>query len=128
MTKRKFTHPRDAEEGHNWQSDEGEKARIYTYDAGGAYPIHGAIWNERQEEWLVRTWDPLGAWRKGEQTPCDLVDAPRMVKVEGYVNVYADGTFSAPIYTRDLADKLQSSDRMSCIKIDIDVPEGKFDD
>jgi hypothetical protein len=125
MTERKFTHPKDAEEGHKWQADDGRKVRIYTYDAGGRFPIHGAVWNPTRNEWVACVWNDGGGMNlSGNPGMIDLVDAPRMVKVEGYLSVARSGalTISAT------SDFPLRSNRVACIKIDMEVEEGRFDD
>jgi hypothetical protein len=131
MTERKFTHPKDAEEGHKWQTRDGEKFQLYAHDRGGDHPIHGAYFDEASGEWVIDCWTDNGfVVFGGGVNHADLVDAPRMVKVQGYVNVYRGDAPVSDIHSRkELADALlMRLDRVACIKIDMEVEEGRYDD
>jgi hypothetical protein len=41
-------------------SRDSHKVRIYATDAGGDYPVHGAIYNRITCEWTVATWTKEG--------------------------------------------------------------------
>lgn len=38
----------------------GRKVLIYNTNAGGGFPIHGAVWDRDLEQWLVFVWDANG--------------------------------------------------------------------
>lgn len=66
-----------------------DEVRIYATDAGGKYPVHGAI--KINGEWRIEDWDAEGRY---EVTPDinDLVEQPETVEVPEYwVIVYRNG-------------------------------------
>jgi hypothetical protein len=46
------------EPGKYYKTRDGRKARIYITDAGGTYPVHGAVWNTNI--WILHTWQTDG--------------------------------------------------------------------
>lgn len=78
----KFTHPKDAPEGHKWQTREGEPVRILCHDANGDHPIVALVGAGKE----VTTYSKEGLFflEEGEYS-MDLIDAPTP---EQWVNVY----------------------------------------
>jgi hypothetical protein len=57
-----------------YKTKNGGKVRIYAVDAGGDYPVHGAIWFETLGAWLPAQWTIHGKMStSGEELLNDLV-------------------------------------------------------
>ncbi len=54
----------------------GQEARIYATEAGGIYPIHGAVFSLRDGKWRQNAWTPSGCSQVGEESPLDLINIP----------------------------------------------------
>lgn len=46
--------------GERYATLENKPVRIYCTDAGGPYPVHGAIWSDFFERWRIMRWTPRG--------------------------------------------------------------------
>jgi hypothetical protein len=68
----------------------GHEVRIYATDGKGLYPIHGAYCNG--DWWVMQTWTSDGKVQCGPEGPYDLIEEPRTVELDLWVNVYRDGT------------------------------------
>jgi hypothetical protein len=50
------------------------KVRIYATDAGGLWPIHGAVWHREQALWEQENWRSDGAYHShGKPSSLDLI-------------------------------------------------------
>lgn len=49
----------------------GNKLRIYSDEAGGEYPIHGAYYYEAEDRWVQAAWTEDG-YCQGKETPRSL--------------------------------------------------------
>lgn len=61
-----------------YETRDGRAVRIYATDAGGKYPVHGAIWSDEEDGWESEAWTEEGQWLRS--TPVlakDLVPAKR---------------------------------------------------
>lgn len=47
--------------------------RVYSFDAGGTMPIHGAYWSGEEEGWIPISWHDDGRVDKSRKSPLDLV-------------------------------------------------------
>jgi hypothetical protein len=45
-----------------YKTRDGKKVRIYATDAGGLYPIHGAILSKEKDFWYKHSWDENGKY------------------------------------------------------------------
>lgn len=53
----------------------GEGVRIYSLDAGGERPVHGARWDEESGEWFLLDWTANGrVFTSDYQSPFDLIE------------------------------------------------------
>ena len=107
------------------QTRDGREVRIYAKDGGSDFPIHGAI-NHPRRGWEVRQWGKDGKITSVSEFECDLVNAPRRVKVERWINVYKNGACSTHA-SRVIADDYSGTglDRIACIQICSEVEEGE---
>lgn len=132
MTDRKFTHPDDLPEGTDWigkegiwQTEKGFPVRLYATDGGTARShLHGA-YCYKGNWWSQIFYDDGEAIDEA----FSIVDVPRTVRVQGYINVHQGGSvFLHP--TRPEANHAAAggSTRVACIKIDMEVEGGRFDD
>ena len=65
------------------QTRDGREVRIYATDAGGAYPVHGAI--KLDHDWAFETWTLSGSYTNTEEDHrYDLTPIPQVK----YFNVY----------------------------------------
>lgn len=124
MTERKFTHPRDARPGHQWQTIKGRPARILCHDyANTKYPIIAIItWPSGDES--VRTYKEDGAYLDDSDS-LSLCDVP--VKHVRYVNMYPEeGRIGKVHKTKDAADWSASESRVACIRVEYEG--GQYDE
>ena len=103
-----------------YRTRDGREVRIYATDGGGHKPIHGAI--REDENWIAYTWlyDGVAA------LDCNsLIEVKPRIKREVWVNVYHESAFGYP--NRAWADNHagNSSERIACVKLTIDVEEGE---
>lgn len=71
--------------GQEYPMRDGGRARIYVTDAGGEYPIHGAIHRKEKDTWFPMCWAKNGErFSKKKESDYDLMPEPR----EYWVNLY----------------------------------------
>lgn len=104
---------------------DGREVRIYAVDGRVGESVHGAVCN--QTGWSPYSWFPEGSYYNGKVSPLDLVEKPQTVRVQGYVNVYPTGIGALYEHKKD-ANYAAGPDRVACIKIDMEVEHGRFDD
>ena len=75
------------------QTRNGRKVRIYCRDAGGEYPVHGAIRQKNGDKWLPRSWTADGVYAVNHEDPEDLINVPE----EQLVNLYLADKFPGAI-------------------------------
>jgi hypothetical protein len=97
----------------------GQEVRIYATDAGGQWPIHGAVKYDLYDCWLEKSWDENG---DSPYEECNLVEIKPRIQQTIYLNIY-DG------YTSISSTEKIAEDRADCgiiarVKVDIDVEEG----
>lgn len=46
----------------SYVTKDGRPVRLYAIDAGGEYPVHGAIWREDEQYWESATWTARGKY------------------------------------------------------------------
>jgi len=103
----------------------GNEVRIYATDAGGLFPVHGAIFNDglwNGMKWNVHGEIYIGAERV--RSGDDLIEVKPRIKRTVWLNVYPDknGDYSQ---LKGLADALAATDRLACVKVEIDCEEGE---
>lgn len=100
----------------------GSEVRIYATDGGSVYQIHGAIY--RNDGWEAKTWTSDGAFLGPQLHDWDLIEEPRTVDFNCWINVYEDRT-GAAWDTREEADRNLAPGRIACININRTVTEGE---
>lgn len=108
----------------------GLPVRIYATDAGGMWPVQGAI--KTEDGWEMEEWSASGNYVDEVQTKPhanDLIPKPKVRKLDCWVNVYLiDGMvrIGADYSSKDNADEAHGAhERMACIHIQRDVAEGE---
>lgn len=114
---RKFTHPDQIDNNHlGYETSKGLPVRIYATDAGGKYPIHGAI--RADDKWIMNAWTADG--KNLYQSSLDLFDKPAPpVKREAWVNCYRN-MLGSLFPTKEAADAVDMSidlERTACLHI-----------
>jgi hypothetical protein len=99
----------------------GHKVRIYATDAGGQYPVHGAVLIGR--EWEQERWLSNGSYNLDDVDGFDLVEVKPRIKLTRWVNVYPECTEMHA--SRVLADNSAHRDRIACVEIEIDCERGQ---
>ena len=100
----------------------GHEVRIYATDGGGSCPIHGAY--KRDDQWLIRMWTASGRDDAGVDDTLDLIEEPRTVDLDLWIDVYKDGTTTTWHNKRD-AETAALRDRIACFNIKRTVTEGE---
>lgn len=106
---------------------DGTPVRIYATDAGDdECPVHAAYY-ENGQWWQVSytRYGQLSA--NGLDYAVDLIEKPKTHKIVRYMNVYPDGRVSFRS-CRGVADCTAKGDRIACVRIELDVEEGRFDE
>ena len=96
---------------------DGLPVRIYCTDAGGVFPVHGAVMTGGA--WIMCEWDDVGQLRHptGRPHQFDLIEKPQTVT--RWVNVYEAGLAGGGMATRSQADDLSGSNRIGVLRIEI---------
>ena len=100
-----------------YRTRDGREVRIYAVDGYRDCPIHGAIMDDG---WCVHNWTENG---KGALSRFDLIEVKPRIKRTVWLNVYANVVQGYE--TRYGADDVASTDRLACIKHEIDCEEGE---
>lgn len=105
---------------------DGREVRIYDANVGQEFNIHGAINLGGSSGWEVRQWLNDGRIVGRLDLPSDLVNVPRRVKVDCWLNVFDNGVFCGPWTTKREADMgLGAEFRIACIHVEREVEEGE---
>jgi hypothetical protein len=105
----------------------GMPVRIYATDAGGLFPVHGAIFNDGL--WNGMKWTEEGKTHFFNpscmvSTVDDLVEVKPRIKRTVWLNVYHE-CMGVVAYTNGGMAKLGSGeDCLACVKVEIDCEEG----
>jgi hypothetical protein len=69
-----------------YKTRDGKKVRIYATDAGGLYPIHGAILSKEKDFWYKHSWDKNGKYvTEVEEGRNDLIEVKKTETI--YIHV-----------------------------------------
>ena len=105
-----------------YRTSHGREVRIYATDAGGEYPIHGAV--------LVDgIWFPM-RWCEHLFSDPDmdfggvLIEVKPRIQREYWVNLHKDYMI-IPYPSKESADEHAMKSRLACVKITIDCEEGE---
>ena len=67
----------------------GHEVRIYATDGSGEYQIHGAY--KLNDQWHMRMWRKDGVYVSHSSSDLDLVEEPRTIELDRWLNVYPNG-------------------------------------
>jgi len=104
----------------------GMPVRIYATDAGGLFPVHGAIFNDGL--WNGMKWTEEGKTHVFNpscmvNTVDDLAECKPRIKRTVWLNVYENG--QALYLSKEIADGMAHKRRLACVKVEIDCEEGE---
>jgi hypothetical protein len=105
-----------------YRTRDGREVRIYATDAGSDKNIiHGAS-NDGKYGWVPHAWLPNG--EHASYIGHSLIEVKPRIKRTVWLNVYPDksGDYSQ---LRNLADALATTDRIACVKVEIDCEHGE---
>ncbi len=108
-----------------YKTRDGREVRIYATDAGGDFPVHGAI--KTGDEWESNSWKLNGNWRDHLDEEYDLIEVKPRIKRTYWVNVYPERVREKDYahHTRQSADSFCNIGRIACVKVEIDCEEGE---
>jgi hypothetical protein len=105
----------------------GMPVRIYATDAGGLFPVHGAIFNDGM--WNGMKWTEEGKTHVFNpscmvNTVDDLAEVKPRIKRTVWLNVYDNEVISLFV-VKEKADSMALEGRIACVKVEIDCEEGE---
>lgn len=106
----------------------GMPVRIYATDAGGLFPVHGAIFNDGL--WIGMKWTEEGKTHFFN-TSCmvstvdDLAEVKPRIKRTVWLNVYDNEVIHGGWRTKEEAQGYHEKNRIACLKLDLDFEEGE---
>ncbi len=116
-----FTHPRDAEPGHEWQTRDGRAVRVLAHDVkNNTHPIAALVSYSNGDEWPI-SFEECGRLLARDESNVDLIDAPKTRTV--WVNCYSGGLLSGH-GSKESAEGSRASDCEACVKLTYKVGEG----
>jgi hypothetical protein len=105
-----------------YRTRDGREVRIYATDGEHGELIHGAI-KDKEYGWQSKLWFANGHYHDDEESPLDLIEGRPRHKKEMWINAYQN---SVTVFdTRELADFYGRSNRIACIKVELDFQEGE---
>jgi hypothetical protein len=110
----------------NYRTREGREVRIYATGSGGIYPTHGAILRE-ERTWLSECWTANGRYGANVvyDDPKDLIEVKPRHKRTVWLNLYPDPDVCFGYASERNANEGSDSDRIACIKVELDFEEGE---
>ena len=107
-----------------YRTRDGRKARIYATDGEQGKLVHGAV-KHKEHGWQSMLWFADGHYDHGGiiQHPYDLIEVRPRHKRTVWVNVYRDDLDA--YISREQAEDEQDTDRIACIKVELDFEEGQ---
>lgn len=105
----------------------GQQVRIYATDAGGLFPVHGAIftdgiWNGMK--WTAEGHTHVNLNSYVHVSMDDLAEVKPRHKRTVWINVVDDLDYWHVYTSKENADKF-SHGRIACLKVDLDFQEGE---
>jgi len=106
-----------------YRTRDGREARIYATDGGGMHPVHGST--KMNDGWRSCTW--LFDGRITCIDSCgDLIEVKPRIQRTMWVNVYPNPISTGAAHlSKKIADQNAMSDRLACVKVEIDCEEGE---
>jgi hypothetical protein len=112
----------EIKEGIKYKTRCGFDIVIYTYNADGPYPVHGAYKN--RGAWYIASWDKQGFIDATHNAPLDLIEVKLARKRKIWANIYNNNEFS--FYpTRKQAEKNSRHDVLARVPVNISWSTGQ---
>ena len=111
--------------GKEYETRAGREVRIYALEDEGDYPVHGAVFEEGV--WHGHSWGADGRWLSFSPDRLDLIEKPKTIKGEVWVNVYESGNHGLNA-SREGADRCAVNGRIARIRLPFECKEGQFDE
>ena len=109
-----------------YRTRNGREVRIYATDGGGTCSVHGAIL--KNGEWESTRWNKYGVDIYNSHYKDNLVEVKPRIKQTIWVNVYPESVslkiMSVSWPSKERADNQAMSNRIACVKVEIDCEEG----
>jgi len=115
-----------------YRTRDGREVRIYATDGNSIWAVHGAILVE--DGWWAMCWAKDGKFICGgvydgsPSSASDLVEVKPRIKRTFWVNVYPESVslkiMSVSWPSKERADNQAMSNRIACVKVEIDCEEG----
>lgn len=106
-----------------YRTRDGQEVRIYATDGEHGELVHGAV-NHSQHGWQSMIWFANGNYLDDEESDFDLIEVPSRHKLPVWLNIYSFESFTSHI-SREQAEDEQDTNRIACIKVDLDFEEGE---
>jgi hypothetical protein len=103
-----------------YKTRDGREVRIYATDAGGLYPVHGAI--KRDDGWSMDSWTSQGTQLGQCESFRHLIEVKPRIKIERWVMVARNGDYSLWL---NKPSKAASVDAFAITRISFEVEEGE---
>ena len=109
-----------------YRTRDGREVRLLMTDGGGSggSPVIGAI-KDRDGSWFPCCWAANGWYHPLGGGSYDLIEVRPRIKREYWMNVYPSEMGNVTYLTKEVADKAADSDRIACVRVEIDVEEGE---
>ena len=104
-----------------YRTRDGRDARIYALDGGGSRPVHGACKHPVTGMWVLSRWNEQGRISSSGFLG-DLIEVKPRIQRTIWINIYAREDRPS---TKEEADLLATSNRIACVKVEIDCEEGE---
>ena len=104
-----------------YRTRDGRKVRIYATDGISPSPIHGAFLTI--DGWATCNWTKTGEKFLAGESFIDLIEVKPRIKRTVWINVYPN--YDINHQSKYRADTDASSDRIACVKVEIDCEEGE---
>jgi hypothetical protein len=107
-----------------YRTRDGREVRIYATDGGGPCPVHGAIKND--DVWQCTNWLSNGLNYGNSKQFADIIEVKPRIQRTMWVNVYPNPISTGAAHlSKKIADQNAMSDRLACVKVEIDCEEGE---
>ena len=95
------------------------------YGENGKGQIHGAF-KTSDGIWNIGIWKKDGKSFGCKDSPLDIVEVKPRIKRTYWLNIYENSSYDIfSVETRELVDKWAHSNRLACVKVEIDCEVGE---